>query len=84
VAAYLIEAGVLLTIGPWTPLWEQNYFAAELPAAAAFFGHPSVRGGVSGVGLVTLAAGLRDLVSAVALRQARRAAANPESAPPAP
>jgi hypothetical protein len=84
VAAYLIEAGLLLTVGPWIPLWERNYFAAELPLAAAMMANPFARGGVTGIGLVTLAAGLRDLVGVIAHRHARRFAGPHESAPPAP
>ena len=31
VAAYLIEAGVLLVLAPWSGLWDRNYFADALP-----------------------------------------------------
>ena len=69
VAAYLIEAGVLLVLAPWSVLWAQNYFAAAFPALGALMTSPYVRGGVSGIGLVTALGGLRELVSAFLLRQ---------------
>ena len=79
IAAYLVEAGVVLTISPWTPFWDRNYFAYAVPWIGQWMASAYVRGGVTGIGLVTTFAGLRDL-SAVIL--ARSAAS--ESAPPAP
>ena len=61
VAAYLIEAGVLLVLAPWSGLWERNYFAAALPWLGLWMA-------VTGMGLVTARGGLRDLVSAFMLR----------------
>lgn len=69
VAAYLIEAGVLLVLAPWSVLWDRNYFAAAIPALGALMDSPYVRGGVSGIGLITALGGLRELVSAFLLRQ---------------
>ena len=63
VAAYLIEAGLLLCLAPWTGLWQRNAFAVTLSWLAPVVGNPFVRGAVTGVGLVTLAAGLRDLAA---------------------
>jgi hypothetical protein len=64
VAAYLIEAGVLLVLAPWSALWDRNYFAAMFPALGAWMASPYVKGAVSGIGVVTALGGLRDLVSA--------------------
>jgi hypothetical protein len=61
VAAYLIEAGLLLALAPWTALWDQNFFARTLPWLGAWMASGFVRGGVTGIGLVTTVAGLRDL-----------------------
>ena len=69
VAAYLIEAGILLVLAPWSALWERNYFAVAWPAVGAWMASAYVRGAVSGVGLVTALGGLRDLVSAFMMRQ---------------
>lgn len=68
VAAYLIEAGVLLVLAPWSGLWERNYFAAAVPWLGLWMASAYVRGAVTGVGLVTALGGLRDLVSAFMLR----------------
>lgn len=68
VAAYLIEAGVLLVLAPWSVLWQRNYFAAAFPALGALMASPYVRGAVSGLGLVTALGGLRDLVAAFLYR----------------
>lgn len=69
VAAYLIEAGVLLVLAPWSALWQRNYFAAHIPLLGQLMVSPYVKGAVTGVGLVTALGGLRDLVSAFMLRQ---------------
>ena len=69
VAAYLIEAGVLLVLAPWSALWHRNYFAANFPLLGQWMLSPYVKGAVTGVGLITALGGLRDLVSAFMLRQ---------------
>lgn len=68
IAAYLIEAGVLLVLAPWSGLWERNYFAAAVPALGVWMASAYVRGAVTGVGVITALGGLRDLVSAFTLR----------------
>ena len=74
-----MEAGLLLTVSPWIAFWDRNYFAHVVPWIGEWMGNAFVKGGVTGVGLVTTFAGLRDL-SAVIL--ARGSAS--ESSPPAP
>ncbi len=69
IAAYLIEAGVLLVLAPWSALWHRNYFAANFPLLGQWMLSPYVKGAVTGIGLITALAGLRDLVSAFMLRQ---------------
>lgn len=69
VAAYLIEAGVLLVLAPWSALWQRNYFAAHVPMLGQVMLSPYVKGAVTGIGLITVLGGLRDLVSAFMLRQ---------------
>ncbi|HXT70033.1 MAG TPA: hypothetical protein VN700_09785 [Vicinamibacterales bacterium] len=68
VAAYLVEAGLVLTIAPWTVFWERNYFAYLIPSIGAWMADPYVRGAVTGVGLVTTFAGLRDLSNVILAR----------------
>jgi hypothetical protein len=74
-----VEAGLVLTIAPWTAFWDRNYFAHVVSWIGEWMGNPFVKGGVTGIGLVTAFAGLRDL-SAVIL--ARGTAS--ESSPPVP
>jgi len=77
IAAYLIEAGVLLVLAPWSGLWERNYFAITLPWLGVWMASAYVRGAVTGVGLVTALGGLRDLVSAFMLRHPASSADQP-------
>jgi hypothetical protein len=48
-------------LAPWTALWEHNWFARLWPPVQAAMDSAFVRGAVSGVGLVTVAAGIREL-----------------------
>lgn len=77
VAAYLVEAGLLLIIVPWTASWQNNYFGWLVPALGRFMLSEFTRGAVTGVGLITTFAGLRDLSAAISARHAARSA--PES-----
>lgn len=78
VAAYLIEAGVLLVLAPWSGLWERNYFAYVLPWLGPWMASAYVRGAVTGIGLVTALGGLRDLVSAFMMRHAPVNSSSPQ------
>ena len=70
IAAYLVEAGLVLTIAPWTLFWDRNYFAFVVPWIGIWMSNSFVRGAVSGVGLVTAVAGLRDLSGVILARSA--------------
>jgi hypothetical protein len=66
VATYLVAAGLLLIVAPWTTSWQhQNYFAARFTLVGIWMANEFVRGAVSGVGLITAFAGLRDLTSTI-------------------
>jgi hypothetical protein len=54
---------VLLVVGPWTAWWSQNFFARAVPWLGDWMASGFVRGGVTGVGLLTTGAGLRDLTA---------------------
>ena len=69
VAAYLVEAGVLLILVPWTAFWQRNYFAAVVPGLGWAMADPFVRGAISGVGLITALAGLRDIFDVLFVRR---------------
>ena len=71
IAAYLIEAGLVLLIAPWTALWERNVFAGMLPWLRDWMSLAVVRGGVALVGLVTLVAGMTDLRAAIMRHRVR-------------
>lgn len=69
IAAYFIEVGLVLLLVPWSGFWDRNYFAQAMPAAAVVLRNPAFRGAVSGLGVVSLAAGIADLVSLVVPRR---------------
>jgi hypothetical protein len=48
----LFELGVVLIFLPWLPVWEFNYFLGEYPALRPLLLHPSLRGAVTGLGLL--------------------------------
>jgi hypothetical protein len=66
---------VLLVVVPWTQYWERNFFV-ELAMLRPLLLDPYLRGAISGIGVVTLLAGLAELLDLVL----RRAASRPESA----
>lgn len=68
-AAYFLEAGLILIVAPWSAFWDRNFFAETLPALEAVLSSPYARGAVSGVGLVTLLAGLAEIGGAFAARR---------------
>jgi hypothetical protein len=58
----------VLVIAPWTPFWVHNYFGAVWPWLGDLMASAYVRGGVTGVGLITIAAGVRDLLARIFAR----------------
>jgi hypothetical protein len=58
-----VEAGIVLLVMPWTDYWDHNYFVTVSRALEPTLASPWLRGAISGVGLVTLFAGLADLVA---------------------
>ena len=65
-AAFFLEAGFALVLVPWSSYWEHNYFAAGIPILQTAITNNFVRGAVSGLGLVNVAAGVVELVSLLA------------------
>lgn len=61
-------SGLWLLLAPWTALWDQNLFARIVPALGVVMANPFVRGAVTGVGVVTIAAGIRELFDVFASR----------------
>jgi hypothetical protein len=66
---YFLEVGLLLVFVPWSAFWERNYFAHLLPGLAALLRNPFVRGAVSGLGVINLAAGVAELFSVFSSRR---------------
>jgi hypothetical protein len=58
---FFIEVGLLLMVLPWSSFWERNYFVYAWPALEPLFISPYFRGGVTGVGLLNLAAGFGEM-----------------------
>ena len=49
---------MILIVAPWSAFWDRNFFASALPALREIAASPYARGAVSGLGLVTLLAGI--------------------------
>jgi len=66
---YFVEAGLLLTVVPWSPFWERNAFLRGLTwiTEAAQSGY--ARGAISGVGVLLVLAGLVELATLLAGRR---------------
>jgi hypothetical protein len=67
--AYFLEAGLLLLVVPWSGFWERNYFAQAVPLIGGITANFFVRGAVTGLGLVNVAAGLTELFSVFSSRR---------------
>lgn len=52
----------MLLVAPWTTFWEHNTFVLAWPASTSLLLSPWFRGALSGVGVVTVVAGLLDLL----------------------
>lgn len=83
-AIYLVEAGLVLAIAPWTELWQRNYFVARWPWLGSWMHAPTVQGLVIGVGVITAVAGMADLRSALANRLTRPAPGSDRTAADGP
>jgi len=53
-AVLLFEMGALLLYLPWSAFWEQNYFLHRFPCLIPVVLHPSMRGMVSGIGVLDI------------------------------
>lgn len=59
----------MLVLAPWSVFWDRNSFFASFPAAMPVVRNTFVRGAVSGVGVMTILAGLAELAAAFAARR---------------
>ncbi|HYR30034.1 MAG TPA: hypothetical protein VEU30_16310, partial [Thermoanaerobaculia bacterium] len=60
-ALYCLEAGLFFTVVPWTRVWTLNPFLHGNVALAFWADNPFVRGFISGLGVVHLIVGMREL-----------------------
>ena len=67
--AFFIEIGTVLVLAPWSEFWDRNYFAQGLPLVHALMINNFVRGAVSGVGIVNLAAAVAEIYAFFAERR---------------
>jgi hypothetical protein len=81
IAIYLVEAGLVLIVAPWTDFWLRNYFASVWPWLAEWMSSAYARGAVSGIGIVTTVTGVRELGAAMRTRHERAAPAPPVGPP---
>jgi hypothetical protein len=66
---FFVEVGLVLAVAPWSMYWDRNYFAAVLPMLHGVITNAYVRGAISGLGLVNLAAAVSELRSLMAARR---------------
>lgn len=70
-ALYCLEAGVFFLIVPWTMIWTVNPLLHSNVTVGMWADNPFVRGFISGVGLLHLIVGVRDLVRLSRERRSR-------------
>jgi hypothetical protein len=70
--ALFLETGFVLVIVPWSAFWDRNYFAGSLPFLLEILNNNYVRGAVSGLGVVNVAAGVSELFSLLMARHVDR------------
>ena len=68
IVAFFFEIGFALIVVPWSSFWDRNYFAEAVPLVHNVITNNFVRGAVTGLGLVNLAAGLGELISILLAR----------------
>jgi hypothetical protein len=74
--AFFLEVGFVLIVAPWSSFWDRNYFAESLPLVDAVISNNYVRGAVSGLGVINVAAGIVELFSLLISRHVERPSAS--------
>jgi hypothetical protein len=70
-ALYCLEAGLFFLIVPWTMIWTLNPLLHSNIVVGMWADNPFVRGFISGLGLLHLIVGVRDLVRLSRERRSR-------------
>lgn len=81
-AAFFLEIGFLLIVVPWSAYWDRNFFGQWVPPLRQVITNNFVRGAVSGLGLVNIAAGIGELIGLVTSPRPQEGAAALDIAPP--
>jgi hypothetical protein len=68
----------MLVVLPWSTFWERNYFAESWPPLQQLLTNNFVRGAVTGLGLVNLAAGFTDLARLFSARERQQDVSLPD------
>jgi hypothetical protein len=68
-SVFFLEVGLVLAVVPWSTYWERNYFAGVIPLLHGLMTNYFVRGAVSGLGLINIAAAVSEVVSLFAARR---------------
>lgn len=71
-AIYCLEAGIFFVIVPWTSIWTLNPLLHAHIGVGMWADNPFVRGFVSGIGIVHLFVGARQLFEVIDARRGRR------------
>jgi len=61
-ALYCLEAGLFFAVVPWTRIWTMNSLLHSSAMLALWADNPFVRGFVTGIGVLHLIFGVRELV----------------------
>ena len=69
---YLLEAGLILIVLPWTQFWDRNYFMGMNGSFETALTNPISRGVVSGVGIVSFAVGVLEIVAILIRRRSEQ------------
>ena len=69
---FYVEVGLVLAVVPWSTWWDRNYFSELIPWLHAITTNDFVRGAISGLGVVNLAAAFAELRSLLAARRTDR------------
>ncbi len=61
-ALYCLEAGLFFLVVPWTRVWTFNSLLHSHSTLASLAANPFARGFISGLGVVHIIVGIRDLL----------------------
>ena len=80
---FFIEAGLVLVLAPWSTFWEDNYFLRIWAPLQVLAMNDFVRGAVSGIGLLNVAAAVAEMHAFFVERRAQHRVSSITHAPAA-